>query len=124
MDKTYAMTQIEDGLWEVLIPKSSIDKGKGYKFIFDADTWDAGHECGQNGHVGAGGTDLVVGQTAEDIPIKQDGQAYMAEVNYRIFDPRRSFRIGGEAYKFDVTVGYKALSDGTYLPVAANVCTN
>lgn len=119
-DKTYAMTQIEDGLWEVLIPKSSIDKGKGYKFIFDADTWDAGHECGQNGHVGAGGTDLVVGQTAEDIPIKQDGQAYMAEVNYRIFDPRRSFRIGGEAYKFDVTVGYKALSDGTYLPVAAN----
>lgn len=119
-DKTYAMTQIEDGLWEVFIPKTSIDKGKGYKFIFDSDTWDDGHECGQNGHVGAGGADLIVGQTAEDIPIKQDGQSYMVEASYRLFDPRRSFRVGGDAYKFGVTLGYKALADGTYLPVAVD----
>lgn len=119
-DKSYAMTQVADGIWEILIPKTDINANAGYKFIFDADSWDAGHECGQNGHVGPGGSDLYVGQVAEDIPIKQDAQAYMAEVNYRIFDPRRSFRLGSEAYKFDVTVGYKALQNGAYLPIAVN----
>ncbi|HBR28670.1 MAG TPA: hypothetical protein DD734_05000 [Firmicutes bacterium] len=118
-DKHFAMEEVEEGIWEVKVPKDAIDEGKGYKFIFDGDSWAIGHECGQNGHVGSGGSDLIVGQTAEDIPIKQNGQAYLAEVNYRIFDPRRSFRVGGEAYKFDITAGFKVLSNGTYLPVAS-----
>jgi len=119
--KDYTMKKVEDedGVWELLVPKTDIAKDGEFKFIFDADSWDAGHECGQNGQVG-GGANLKIGQTAQDIPIKPDGQAYMAEVNYRIFDPRRSFRVGGEAYKFDVVLGYKALSDKTYLPVAAD----
>lgn len=118
-DKTYSLTEDEPGLWKVSIPKTSIDAGEGFKFIFDANSWAAGHECGMNGEVG-GGDNLIVGQTSEDIPIKHDGQAYLAEINYRIFDARRSFKVGKQAYKFDLTVGYKGLSNGAYLPVAAD----
>jgi hypothetical protein len=119
-DKTFAMSEEVpgSGLWKITIPKENIDEGKGFKFMFDSDDWDPyGQHCGEE--LG-GGDNLIVGQTSEDIPIKHDGQAYMAEANYRIFDAKRSFRVGKEAYKFDITAGYKGLVDGAYLPVAAD----
>lgn len=46
------------------------------------------------------------------------GEMYMAEVNYRRFDPRRSFKTGDDFYNFDLTVGYEVLENEAYLPVA------
>lgn len=101
-------------VWKAEVSKDIAKENDEYKFVYNGISWE--NNIGDGGYDGGNFRVKVV----EDIPIKQDGQAYMAEANYRIFDPRRSFRTGGEAYKFDVTLGYKALSDGTYLPVAAN----
>lgn len=111
-DKTFAMEEVSDGYWELLVPKTAIDAGAGYKFIFDSDSWN-GHECGDIDSDG----DFEVGNNGRDILPLKNGKMYMTEVNYKIFDTRRSFKTSGDFYNFNVTAGYEVLGNGAYLPV-------
>lgn len=93
----------------------------GWKFIVNGEKWDYNDDkiwFGDPATGGERGNDnfQLVDYGAND-PIK-DGYAAMAEVNYRIFDPKRSFETGSEFYKFDITAGAEILENGAYLRVA------
>jgi len=102
----YTLTKNEEeGIWEGTF---DVAEGSMFKWIVDGEWTPDGM-----------GNDLVVKEREPDDPLK-DGSAMMAEVNYKVFDARRSFRTSSNFYKFDTTAGVQVVENGAYLRLAEN----
>jgi len=93
----------EENVWEGIF---EIAKGEMFKWIVDGQWTPDGM-----------GNDLELKEKAPDAPLS-NGQLYMAEANYKVFDTMRSFRNGIHSYSFDITGGYEVLENQAYLPLA------